>query len=47
MQLMQLESPKLNGDGNYSEIFTHIDNVIQMNDLAMNTTNKRGNKYRL
>ncbi|MDG2433852.1 GDP-mannose 4,6-dehydratase, partial [Flavobacterium sp.] len=40
MQLMQLESPKINGDGNYSRDFTYIDNVIQMNDLAMNTTNK-------
>ena len=40
MQLMQLESPKINGDGNYSRDFTYIDNVIQMNDLAMNTTTK-------
>ncbi|MEZ7514303.1 SDR family oxidoreductase [Flavobacterium frigidarium] len=40
MQLMQLESPKINGDGNYSRDFTYIDNVIQMNDSAMNTTNK-------
>ncbi|NRT15091.1 UDP-N-acetylglucosamine 4-epimerase [Flavobacterium sp. 28A] len=39
MQLMQLESPKINGDGNYSRDFTYIDNVIQMNELAMNTTN--------
>ncbi|MFV7234949.1 SDR family oxidoreductase [Flavobacterium sp. ZB4R12] len=35
MQLMQLESPKINGDGNYSRDFTYIDNVIQMNELAM------------
>jgi UDP-N-acetylglucosamine 4-epimerase len=35
MQLMQLESPQINGDGNYSRDFTYIDNVIQMNDLAM------------
>jgi UDP-N-acetylglucosamine 4-epimerase len=39
MQLMQLESPKINGDGNYSRDFTYIDNVIQMNELAMLTTN--------
>jgi UDP-N-acetylglucosamine/UDP-N-acetylgalactosamine 4-epimerase len=40
MQLMELESPKINGDGNYSRDFTYIDNVIQMNELAMTTTNK-------
>lgn len=40
MQLMQLESPKINGDGNYSRDFTYIDNVIQMNELAMTTQNK-------
>lgn len=39
MQLMQLESPKINGDGNYSRDFTYIDNVIQMNELAMTTPN--------
>ena len=39
MQLMQLESPKINGDGNYSRDFTYIDNVIQMNELAMLTAN--------
>lgn len=39
MQLMQLESPVINGDGNYSRDFTYIDNVIQMNELAINTTN--------
>jgi UDP-N-acetylglucosamine 4-epimerase len=39
MQLMQLESPKINGDGNYSRDFTYIDNVIQMNELAMTTKN--------
>lgn len=38
-QLMALESPKINGDGNYSRDFTYIDNVIQMNELAMTTTN--------
>ena len=39
MQLMQLESPKINGDGNYSRDFTYIDNVIQMNELAMTAAN--------
>ncbi|PKB17417.1 SDR family oxidoreductase [Flavobacterium sp. 5] len=37
MQLMQHESPIINGDGNYSRDFTYIDNVIQMNELAMIT----------
>jgi UDP-N-acetylglucosamine 4-epimerase len=39
MQLMQHESPRINGDGNYSRDFTYIDNVIQMNELAMTTVN--------
>lgn len=39
MQLMQHESPVINGDGNYSRDFTYIDNVIQMNELAMTTGN--------
>lgn len=39
MQLMQHESPIINGDGNYSRDFTYIDNVIKMNELAMTTTN--------
>jgi len=38
-QLINLESPVINGDGNYSRDFTYIDNVIQMNELAMNTNN--------
>ncbi|WP_445717641.1 SDR family oxidoreductase [Flavobacterium sp.] len=38
-QLMRHESPIINGDGNYSRDFTYIDNVIQMNELAMTTTN--------
>ncbi len=41
MQLMQYESPVINGDGNYSRDFTYIDNVIQMNELAMLTENKK------
>lgn len=39
MQFMKHESPVINGDGNYSRDFTYIDNVIQMNELAMTTTN--------
>ncbi|OXA92169.1 SDR family oxidoreductase [Flavobacterium hercynium] len=40
MQLMKYESPVINGDGNYSRDFTYIDNVIQMNELAMTAQNK-------
>ncbi|MBK1897731.1 SDR family oxidoreductase [Chryseobacterium paridis] len=36
-QLMNHEAPKINGEGNYSRDFTYIDNVIQMNELAMLT----------
>lgn len=36
MQFMNYESPIINGDGNFSRDFTYIDNVIQMNELAMN-----------
>ncbi|MDF1516554.1 MAG: SDR family oxidoreductase [Lutibacter sp.] len=39
MQLMQHESPLINGDGEYSRDYTYIDNVIQMNVLAMATEN--------
>lgn len=39
MHLMRHESPVINGDGNYSRDFTYIDNVIQMNELAMMTDN--------
>lgn len=39
MQLMKHESPVVNGDGNFSRDFTYIDNVIQMNELAMTTSN--------
>lgn len=38
-QLMKYESPLINGDGEYSRDFTYIDNVIQMNMLAMNIRN--------
>lgn len=39
-QLMNHESPVINGDGSYSRDFTYIDNVIQMNHLAATTENK-------
>jgi UDP-N-acetylglucosamine/UDP-N-acetylgalactosamine 4-epimerase len=39
MQFMNHESPIINGDGNFSRDFTYIDNVIQMNELAMFTQN--------
>jgi UDP-N-acetylglucosamine/UDP-N-acetylgalactosamine 4-epimerase len=39
-QLINYESPVINGDGSYSRDFTYIDNVIQMNVLAMTTKNK-------
>ena len=38
-QFMNHESPVINGTGDYSRAFTYIDNVIQMNELAMLTTN--------
>ena len=34
-KFMALEAPNINGDGEYSRDFTYIDNVIQMNDLAL------------
>ena len=40
-QFMNYESPVINGDGNYSRDFTYIDNVIQMNELAMLTENPK------
>jgi UDP-N-acetylglucosamine 4-epimerase len=40
-QFMNYESPVINGDGNYSRDFTYIDNVIQMNELAMFTENSQ------
>ena len=38
-QLINHQSPTINGTGDYSRDFTYIDNVIQMNELAMLTTN--------
>ena len=40
-KLMAYESPVINGDGEYSRDFTYIDNVIQMNVLAMTTENPK------
>ena len=37
MQLMNHQSITINGDGNHSRDFTYIDNVIQMNELAIAT----------
>lgn len=48
-QMIQHESPKINGDGSYSRDFTYIDNVIQANEKAMLTPTaqiiKRQNEY--
>jgi UDP-N-acetylglucosamine 4-epimerase len=38
-QLMKHEHLQINGDGEYSRDFTYIDNVIQMNLLALTTHN--------
>jgi len=38
-KFLQHESPRINGTGEYSRDFTYIDNVVQMNLLAMTTTN--------
>lgn len=40
MQLMNHESPVINGNGDFSRDFTYIDNVIQMNMLALETQEK-------
>lgn len=37
-KLMNHEAPNINGDGEYSRDFTYIDNVIQMNALALTAT---------
>ena len=39
MQFMKHEAPTINGDGTYSRDFTYIDNVVQMNMLAITTDN--------
>lgn len=38
-QFIRLESPVINGTGEFSRDFTYIDNVIQMNELALFTRN--------
>jgi UDP-N-acetylglucosamine 4-epimerase len=40
IQFMNHESPIINGDGNYSRDFTYIDNVLEMNFLALFIENK-------
>lgn len=40
-QLMKYESPIINGDGTHSRDFTYIDNVLQINELALATTNSK------
>ncbi|ESU27270.1 O-antigen biosynthesis protein [Flavobacterium limnosediminis JC2902] len=40
-QFMKYESPIINGTGDFSRDFTYIDNVIQMNELAMSTDNPK------
>ena len=37
--LINKESPIINGDGSFSRDFTYIDNVIQINHLALKTSN--------
>ncbi|WP_034888119.1 SDR family oxidoreductase [Gillisia sp. Hel_I_29] len=41
IQLMNYESPVINGDGTYSRDFTYIDNVIQMNLLALSSESEK------
>lgn len=38
-RLLSHEAPVINGDGSFSRDFTYIDNVIQMNELALTTSN--------
>lgn len=40
-QLMRIESPIINGDGSFSRDFTFIENVVNANMLALNTTNDK------
>ena len=40
IQFMNHESPTINGDGAFSRDFTYIDNVVQMNLLAITTENE-------
>lgn len=40
-QLMNHDSPIINGDGSFSRDFTYIDNILQINELAILTNNPR------
>ena len=40
-KLINHESPVINGDGSYSRDFTYIENIIQMNLLAITTKNEQ------
>ena len=40
MQLINHQSPVINGDGEYSRDFTYIDNIIQINMLCLDLNNK-------
>lgn len=42
MQLMNHESPVINGDGSFSRDFTYVDNVIEMNIRAMISKKQEG-----
>ena len=39
-KLINLESPTINGDGTFSRDFTHIDNIIKINLLAIQVENE-------
>lgn len=41
IQLLNHESPVINGDVSFSRDFTHIENVIHMNELAMNCVDSK------
>lgn len=45
MQFMKHEAPVINGAGEYSRDFTYIDNVIQMNLLALISENKEADNH--
>ena len=40
-QILRGDSPTINGDGSHSRDFTYIDNVLQMNYLALTTPNEK------
>ena len=40
-QLINIEAPKINGDGSFSRDFTYIDNVIQANEKALLVVNSK------